>query len=88
MYIKRKLTYMSERGREFDTPKEAIDYDDEIPRIMRTYEGNLRKYMAIENPSVDDKNTICSIQYMIKDLKGKWERAQQSKRIYNMSRNF
>ena len=86
--MKRKVTYVSERGREFDTAAEAIAYDDEIPRIIRTYEGDLRKYMAIENPSVDNKNAICSIQYMIGDLKGKWERAQQSKQIYNMSRNF
>lgn len=82
--MKRRVTYVSERGREFNTPKEAIAYDDELPDIIRSYEGDLRKYMAIENPDDEILERIDGRKWMIEDLNQLWERAKKSKEFFNM----
>jgi hypothetical protein len=82
--MKRKVTYVSERGREFNTPEDAIAYDEEIPRIIRIYEGDLKKYEAIENPNEILLNDICACKLMIENLKQKWERAKKSKELFDM----
>ena len=82
--MKRKVTYVSERGREFNTPEEAIAYDDEIPRIIRIYEGDLKKYEAIEHPNDKILDQISACKWMIDDLKQKGEAAQKSKEYFNM----
>ena len=82
--MKHKVTYVSERGREFDTAAAAIAYDEEIPRIIRSYEDDLKKYEAIENPNKILLNDIAGCKWMIINLKQKWEAAQKSKEYFNM----
>ena len=74
--MKTEIRYISERGKAFESPEEALEHDKEIPRIIKTYKKDLDFLKA--NRSASNKEleiTIKACEDFIEDYKGKLKRA-------------
>lgn len=79
--MRQQIKYISETGRSFDTPEEAIQEDKRLPKIIATYKADLAKMEGGAETFGSVPVTAEMIQQWKDAIKGyeeKWEAAQLS----------